>query len=53
LETLPGVSEKLAKRIIIARQQQRFTSLQDVDKVPGISDKILAKWEGMIILTSD
>jgi phosphatidylserine/phosphatidylglycerophosphate/cardiolipin synthase-like enzyme len=53
LETLPGVGEKLAKRIIIARQQQKFTSLQDVDKIPGISDKILAKWEGMIILTSD
>ena len=53
LETLPGVGKKLAQRIIIARQQQRFTSLQDVDKVPGISDKILAKWEGMIILTSD
>ncbi|AFW94148.1 phospholipase D domain-containing protein [Anabaena sp. 90] len=53
LETLPGVGKKLAQRIIIARQQQKFTSLQDVDKVPGISDKILAKWEGMIILTSD
>lgn len=53
LETLPGVGEKLAERIIIARQQQKFTSLQDVDKVPGISDKILAKWQGMITLTSD
>lgn len=53
LETLPGVGEKLAQKIIIARQQQKFTSLQDVDKVPGISDKILAKWQGMITLTSD
>lgn len=53
LETLPGVGENLAQKIIIARQQQKFTSLQDVDKVPGISDKILAKWQGMITLTSD
>lgn len=53
LETLPGVGKQLAQKIIIARQQQKFTSLQDVDKVPGISDKILAKWQGMITLTSD
>ena len=53
LETLPGVGKKLAQRIIIARQQQKFTSLQDVDKVPGISEKMLVKWEGMITLTAD
>jgi competence ComEA-like helix-hairpin-helix protein len=45
LETLPGVGEKLAKRIIIARQQQQFTSLQDVEKVPGISAKMIEKWQ--------
>jgi phosphatidylserine/phosphatidylglycerophosphate/cardiolipin synthase-like enzyme len=53
LETLPGVGEKLAQKIIIARQQQKFTSLQDVDKVPGISAKMLAEWETMISLISD
>lgn len=53
LETLPGVGKKLAQKIIIARQQQKFTSLQDVDKVPGISDKMLVKWEGKITLTAD
>ena len=53
LETLPGVGKKLAQRIIIARQQQKFTSLQDVDKVPGISEKMLVKWEGLITLTAD
>ncbi len=52
LETLPGVGKKLAQRIIIARQQQKFTSLQDVDKIPGISEKMLVKWEGMITLTA-
>ncbi|WP_071190660.1 DUF655 domain-containing protein [Trichormus sp. NMC-1] len=45
LETLPGVGKKLAERIIIARQQQKFTSLQDVEKVPGISVKTLEKWQ--------
>jgi phosphatidylserine/phosphatidylglycerophosphate/cardiolipin synthase-like enzyme len=53
LETLPGVGKKLAQRIIIARQQQKFTSLQDVDKIPGISEKMLVKWEGMITLSAD
>ena len=53
LETLPGVGEKLAQKIIIARQQQKFTSLQDVDKVPGISEKMLVKWEGMVKLNAD
>lgn len=53
LETLPGVGKKLSERIIIARQEQKFTSLQDVDKIPGISAKILAEWEEMITLTSD
>ncbi|MEA5550094.1 DUF655 domain-containing protein [Anabaena cylindrica UHCC 0172] len=45
LETLPGVGKKLAQRIIIARQKQKFTSLQDIEKVPGISAKTLEKWQ--------
>ncbi|MDB9484498.1 DUF655 domain-containing protein, partial [Dolichospermum circinale CS-537/05] len=48
LETLPGVGKKLAEKIIIAREQQKFTSLEDIGKIPGISDKTLAKWEGII-----
>ncbi|MBD2664632.1 hypothetical protein B6N60_01972 [Richelia sinica FACHB-800] len=48
LEKLPGVGEKLAQRIIIARQKKKFTSLQDVDKVPGISQKTLEKWDGLV-----
>ncbi len=41
LESLPGVGEKIAQRIIEARQQQPFTSLDDLDKVPGIGEKML------------
>ncbi len=48
LETLPGVGKKLAERIIIARQQQKFTSLQDVEKVPGVSVKIVQKWQAIV-----
>ncbi len=48
LETLPGVGKKLAQKIILARQQQKFTSLEDVSKIPGIGDKTLGKWEGII-----
>jgi competence ComEA-like helix-hairpin-helix protein len=50
LETLPGVGQKLAQRIIAARQQKRFTSLTDVEKVPGVSYKVLEKWSDRIIL---
>ncbi len=50
LETLPGVGKKLAQKIIIARQQQKFTSLADVNKIPGISDKMLVEWENKITL---
>ncbi|MTJ09940.1 DUF655 domain-containing protein [Anabaena sp. UHCC 0204] len=48
LETLPGVGKKLAERIIFARQQQKFTSLQDIEKVPGISMRMIEKWESSI-----
>jgi competence ComEA-like helix-hairpin-helix protein len=48
LATLPGVGEKLAQKLIIARQQQKFTSLQDLEKVPGISQKTLVKWEDRV-----
>ncbi|MEH1777682.1 MAG: phospholipase D-like domain-containing protein [Nostoc sp.] len=44
LATLPGIAKKLAQRIIISRQQQNFTSLQDLERVPGVSAKMLGKW---------
>ncbi|MEH2010876.1 DUF655 domain-containing protein [Nostoc sp.] len=44
LATLPGVGKKLAQRIILSRQQQKFTSLQDLERVPGVSAKTLEKW---------
>ncbi|WP_375469756.1 DUF655 domain-containing protein [uncultured Nostoc sp.] len=43
LATLPGVGKKLAQRIILRRQQQKFTSLQDLERVP-VSAKTLEKW---------
>ncbi|WP_017653298.1 DUF655 domain-containing protein [Fortiea contorta] len=44
LETLPGVGKKLARKIILIRQQQKFTSLQDLERVPGVSAKMTTKW---------
>ncbi|MEH1897263.1 MAG: DUF655 domain-containing protein [Nostoc sp.] len=49
LETLPGVGNKLAQRIIISRQQQKFTSLQDLERVPGVKAKTLEKWRDRLI----
>ncbi len=43
LEALPGVGAGLAKRIIAARQQKPFASLEDLDRVPGVGTKLLEK----------
>jgi competence ComEA-like helix-hairpin-helix protein len=43
LEALPGVGKKLASRIIVARQQKAFTSLEDLDKVSGVSVSLREK----------
>lgn len=48
LETLPGVGPKLAERIIAARQQYPFTSLDDVARVQGIGEKILERWRDRV-----
>lgn len=48
LETLPGIGPALAQRIIEARQQQPFTSLDDVTRVSGIGPKTIEKWENMV-----
>ncbi|MBE9205398.1 DUF655 domain-containing protein [Nostoc sp. LEGE 06077] len=50
LATLPGVGKKLAQKIIMARQQQKFTSLQDLDQIPGVSAKMLDKWRDYVSL---
>ncbi|OUL24415.1 competence protein ComE [Nostoc sp. RF31YmG] len=50
LVTLPGVGKKLAQRIIITRQQQKFISLQDLERVPGISNKMINKLQDNVIL---
>ncbi|MBD2138811.1 DUF655 domain-containing protein [Anabaena sp. FACHB-1237] len=48
LEQPPAVGKKLAQKIILAREQQKFTSLKDLDRVLGISQKTLEKWENMV-----
>lgn len=48
LITLPGIGKQLAQRIINARQQQKFTSLEDLTKIPGISVKMTERWHNHI-----
>ena len=43
LETLPGVGPKLALRIIAAREQKPFTSLEDLDRISGVGAKQLER----------
>lgn len=45
LVTLPGVGKKLAQRIIQARQEKRFDSWEDLEKVEGIGGKMRVKLE--------
>lgn len=50
IETLPGVGKKMAQRIIIARQQKKFTSLKDLERVKGISLNKLIKLQEYVTL---
>jgi len=45
LSLVPGVGEKLAKRIVEVRQKRggKFGSLDDLKEVPGIGEKTLEK----------
>ncbi len=48
LETLPGIGAQLAQRIITTRQTKAFTTLQDLDQVPGVGQSLLEKLEGRV-----
>lgn len=48
LETLPGVGPKLAEQIIAARSQKPFTSLADLDQVPGVGTHLLQQLDGRV-----
>ncbi|MDJ1174167.1 phospholipase D-like domain-containing protein [Roseofilum capinflatum] len=48
LEALPGIGPTLAQRIIAFRQQQPFTSLEDLDRVRGVGPSLLRKLEGRV-----
>jgi competence ComEA-like helix-hairpin-helix protein len=48
LETLPGVGPKLAQRIMLARKQQAFTSLEDLDRVSGVGKSTLDRWRDRV-----
>ncbi len=48
LVTLPGVGKKLAERIIQARGEKRFDSLEDLERVKGVGSKMRVKLEGRV-----
>jgi competence ComEA-like helix-hairpin-helix protein len=50
LESLPGIGPKLAQRIIEARQQHRFTTLEDLKRISGINSSKLEKLQGKVTL---
>lgn len=48
LEALPGIGTKMAQRIIIARQEKPFSSLQDLKRVQGVSDRKIQKLQDYV-----
>ncbi|MGC1246038.1 MAG: phospholipase D-like domain-containing protein [Spirulinaceae cyanobacterium] len=48
LETLPGIGPALAQRIIATRQEQPFTSLEDLQRVSGIGPSSQQKLDGRV-----
>ena len=50
LVTLPGIGNKLAKRIVQARQEKPFDSLEDLERVPGIGKKMRLKLQERVSL---
>lgn len=50
LMTLPDIKADVAQAIVDYRAQNGpFKSMDDLDKVPGIGEKTLAKWEGLVV----
>jgi phosphatidylserine/phosphatidylglycerophosphate/cardiolipin synthase-like enzyme len=48
LDGIPGVSAKLAARIIAARQQRPIQSLDDLDRISGVGPKLLKRLEPQV-----
>jgi competence ComEA-like helix-hairpin-helix protein len=48
LESLPGIGPKLAQEMIKTRATGRFTSLEDLQRVPGISPASVRKLAGKV-----
>ncbi|WP_017306026.1 phospholipase D-like domain-containing protein [Spirulina subsalsa] len=48
LETLPGIGPALAGRIIEARQEQPFRSLEDLERVRGIGPRVRQNLAGKV-----
>lgn len=50
LVTLPGVGKKLAQRIVKARQEKRFDSLEDLERVKGFGGKMRVRLQERVSL---
>lgn len=50
LDSLPGIGPSIAQRIIDYRQENSFSSLEQIKEVKGIGDKLYEKIKDMITL---
>ncbi|MBE7034897.1 MAG: helix-hairpin-helix domain-containing protein [Ruminococcaceae bacterium] len=53
LDSLPGIGEKLAQRIITFRKQHPFKQIRDVKKVSGIGDALFDKIKDKIYVAGE
>lgn len=50
LDTLSGIGEKMAQRIIDERTKEPFYALEDIKRVKGVGDKLFEKMKDQICL---
>jgi len=48
LEALPGIGPGLAERIVAARQERPFSSLEDLQRVSGIGPSKAEALQGLV-----
>lgn len=49
LEALPGIGPALARRIVDARSQKPFASVEDLERVPGIGPATVARLRPLVV----
>jgi len=50
---LPGITKKLAQAIVVKRKRMKFQSADDLKAVKGITSKIVARIQGLVVVEGE